>query len=201
MPSCEGIGVGQTSLFKYSPMLFISYKQLFQDLDTMLEKTDHILDDSCDRLSDCGDCPTTVVKNPKYKQSAAAESCPPFKEDLFGSGHASDRQGTYDTDYAHYSHRDKCVRRVESRDNSKPIRRSGEARRQKYCNRELLQPPDSQYLMSDWEKCEFCSGRADRTGADGAVCYKCEKLGLELDQLIGASAVTGWSFIAFKNDL
>ena len=159
----------------------------------MLERTSNLSDESLDRCRDykdySGNCPNTVVKNPKFNWTESSQS------------DETPTQARFDSRYEHVSRRDysgaqsetrsACVFPLDNRDDGKPIRRSGEARKQRYCQRELLRPPDSQMLMVDWEKCEYCGGRADKTGTDGVVCEVCEKLGLELDQLIGASAVTG----------
>ncbi|XP_052796855.1 uncharacterized protein LOC128229169 [Mya arenaria] len=70
-------------------------------------------------------------------------------------------------------------------DRSVQERRSdGADRSKKYCRRELLQVPDSQDLLTDGDKCEYCSAVATHRSHEGSLCDTCYKLAQELDQLM-----------------
>lgn len=182
--------------YVYNVFHIFSIFLIFQDLETVTNMEDfkHVYSEGDDSASSEEDpCPNTVVKNPKYRSTESYQ--------LLDS---TERENTDYKTISRFKHKDN-FHKLKPRYDLIPNSSSSKAdsvcnssrRGQKYCNRELLSKVDSdyqvdsEYQMTSWVKCDYCGGRADITGKDGAVCNTCEKLGLELDQLVGESAISG----------
>ncbi|XP_045215275.2 uncharacterized protein LOC123565473 [Mercenaria mercenaria] len=142
----------------------------------------------------------TVIKNPKYHNHEDKEKLPCRSRNLFQEVENSKCHSHEDIEKSPHGHRNMFLE-VNSQNfsnqtsdksyklntNNSEKKRSGEYRRTKYSHRKLPLPQQSQDLYFTNEKCDFCGGIAEKHIVDGTVCATCEKLGLELDELVGAS--------------
>lgn len=123
-------------------------------------------------------CPDTVIRNPSYTKKPSAVPCTETSRHSFPEPSKG------------YRHKSKTVDQESLTPISKPLT-PARARTHKYCQRELLVPAESHHLMSNWSRCEYCGGKADRAGTDGPVCDVCDQLGVELDQLLRDTVAKG----------
>lgn len=144
----------------------------------MQEAVDSASDQSLDVEEENRLCPDTVVRNPSYTKKPSAVPCTETNCHSFQEPSKGYRQESKTLDQ-------------ESRTPIGNPLNPAWARTRKYCQRELRVPAESHQLMSDWSRCEYCGGRADRAGTDGPVCDVCDQLGVELDQLLRDTATKG----------